>query len=790
MEHASDTPSPTHNPPRIIPFPHFQTWGKRYIEVPLEGPSFPLRLSKGASKKEQLAVEWIAEEVEWEMGGRPILRKEFVFEPVGETSPGIHLIDWSRPSGLKDRVARILDPEDRKVLDDSKGIEQDYVIRTLPDRGEVWMVAAGPQGLLYAAATLLQLLEPSEKGLRIQEAHVRDYPDFPYRASADWLLRAEINRWAYDWGDGKKAFVRRIKRQLDFCLRYKINMVFFDGFGWNSEKFPGYAGMMRDLNGYARDRGIKLIFSGFGANYDRAKVQPEHNIGQVHYNRKAYPRGEVYPCFGEVRTPEHPMLGTCRSNEALNLIKSREMSTFVRSVEPGALYIHFEDMGLFERAQERWLERCAECRTRWPNDNFAATDGGAGAIAHGCHVLLESIFGVRNSESGYDASRDCTVIPISPAYAVESDSEDDWDRVLDLWSNVVSLLPDHPNIQIGFREIFPRKSTNQRWVDAYKERLKSRGLNSKTFIFFLGGADQYSWHSFNYPFVATSIMSGMFEGGTSLYHFNGGLHQEPLQLLNAEFAWNVRAPGSLMPDTHEDCTEAWKALMKYENMPESICSEDGFLGEACRQIYGGQAGRAMYSFFSDYVCQPRSNGESLAPVLPDKLFPLSILWRILALDENHWNPSSPDSKPQATLTDLGITYGDWQRRLSHVWGLYARVTGRGRQRVGEALSAPDLNPSVREDLVYLEKCLQVGELFSELISSYHELLSHDSKEVEFAEGLEGTWDRLRILSDHLMRNFNFDTVCPVGGDQSSWDHAVLKLRNQLEVFSASPVIMH
>ena len=501
---------------------------------------------------------------------------------------------------------------------------------------------------------------------------------------------------------------------------------------------------------------------------------------RLHYNREEYPWGRTYACFGEARTPQHPTLGTCRSNEALNRIKAEEMETFVRSVEPGALYIHFEDLAFFGRSQERWLERCPRCRSRWPNDDFAATDGGAGAIAYGCTVLLEAIFGVKNSDSGYDASRDCTVIPISPAYAVGPGPEECWDRVLEFWSNVASLLPDHPNIQIGFREIFPRESTNERWINAYKERVESRGLNSKTFIFFLGGADQYSSHSFNYPFVATATMSGMFEGGTSLYHFNGGLHQEPLQLLNAEFAWNVHAPGALIPRTYRDCYEARDALMKCESMPESICSEEGFLGQACRRIYGRHAGTCMYSFFSEYAPQPRCDGNPLVPSLPEKLFPLSILWRILALDEAHWHPRAPDTKPQEAMKGHGVTYADWQARLSQVWALYAEVTGRGREKVIQALNAPDLNARAGEDLVYLEKCLQVGELFAELLSGYHELLSSDSDEAGRSEGLKRTRDRLRNLTDHLRSNFSFDTVCPVGGDQSSWDHAVLKLRNCLE----------
>ncbi|MBI4530826.1 MAG: hypothetical protein HY709_04820 [Candidatus Latescibacteria bacterium] len=781
MENFAHQSQTAGNHPRIIPRPQFQAWGKHIIQFSAGVNPANIFLTDGASKQEMLAAELIRTESLWLAQGKALFHEVPVGRATSKPSPGIYLIDWSRESSLKSRAAGILDAGDLEVLSDPQRMGQGYVTRVLPEQGEVWLVGAASQGVLYAVTTLLQLMEPAGDMVSIAEAHIRDYPDFRYREAADWLLRAEINRWAYDWGDGTREFIRRIKRKLNFCLRYKINTVFFDGFGWNSEKVPGYAQMMRELNGYARERGIKLMFGGFGSNYDPAKVQPQYNIGSVLYNRDGYPWGPIYACFGEARTPEHPFLGNCRANDALNDIKAQEMETFVRSVEPGALYIHFEDTGFFDRSQERWLARCPRCKERWPNDDFTAQDGGAGAIAHGYNVFLDVIFGVKNPDTGYEALRDCTIILIAPVYAVNQDSEEEWDRVLDLWVNAVSLLPNNQNIQIGFREIFPRKSTNQRWIDAYKQKLESTGLNSNTFVFFLGGADHYSWHSFNYPFVATAIMSGMFMNATTLYHFNGGLHQEPLQLLNAEFAWNIHAPEYLLPNTYKESRQAWESLMKLRLLPEGIFSASGFLGQACRHIYGHHAWSFMYQYFTEYVSHPHSGDELLIPILPEKLFPLSILWRILSFDQSHWDPRMTDPTTSRILERLAITESEWQGRLSRLWTLYAEITTQGQERVRQAIASPDLKTDAREDLVYLEKCLQVGTLFSELLSTYHEMLSYNSRDSGFVELLHQSEEKLRRLSDHVMMNFSFDTVCPVGGDQASWLQAILKLRNLLQI---------
>ena len=80
-------------------------------------------------------------------------------------------------------------------------------------------------------------------------------------------MNVEIDRWSYDWGDGIEAYTKRVKRKLDLCLRQKINMVLFHGFGWGTDLFPEFPALMQELNQYARQRGIHLMTGGYGASY-------------------------------------------------------------------------------------------------------------------------------------------------------------------------------------------------------------------------------------------------------------------------------------------------------------------------------------------------------------------------------------------------------------------------------------------------------------------------------------------------------------------------------------------
>jgi hypothetical protein len=665
---------------------------------------------------------------------------------------------------------------DRELLRAETHFGQSYLLET--GAHEVRIAGSTGIGLLYGTATLVQLLQPTASGVQVPGTVIQDFPSFRYRAASDWVLRAELNRWAYDWGDGQRAYIERIRRKLDFCLRFKINMVVFDGFGWSVDRRPGYAAMMRELNAYARERGIKLMFSGFGANFDPAKVEPEFHIGRVILNRRSYPDGPVYPCFGEDRTPEHPTYGTCRSNDALQREIARDIQAFVRAVEPGALYVHHEDTGHYTSTQGRWAHRCQECMRRWPNPDFAAADGGAGAMARGYGNILDAVNRVRNDDSGYDAARDCTVVFISPPYGVDSNRSGmgsgnvdpwlNWNKTLEFWTNVLAAMPAAPNMEVGFREIFAGPEGRQ-WMDVYRQRMLSRRLNPNVFVFFLGGADQYSNGSFNYPFTGSAVMNGLFDGAESIYNFNGGLHQEAQQVINAQYAWNSSAPGRLTPTSFDEGVKHWRALMKNDDLPPAIFASDGVFETACARVYGDRAGKAMARLQSFY--EDRQTGE-LPEFYPARVYTLAVLWRLLQGDSNYWN-REPSAIERRALESMHVSRTELHRRLAKFWRQSDAVNQRGTRMLEEVFNAGDLRPDAVEDVEQLRVCLAAGSRIAELVAAYHDWLADP------AADRTDVLRRYASLSRWLRDNVHTDFADPKGGDRSSWFEAAESIRSNL-----------
>jgi hypothetical protein len=333
--------APLAGAPRIVPAPHYyEPLAKR-----IQGP-FRVVVEQ-PDPKLQIAAAMIRDAL-----------------PAGSDT-SIHL--WNYSANRQPPVN--LNLLDREVLESASHWGQNYLILA-PDQRSVWVIGASPQGVIWGAASLLQLADGGD----LEAAYIRDYPDFEYRTASDWLLNIEINGWTYDRGQGVDAFARTVEAKLDRALKYKINMALMDGFGFSIAKRPPfYTALMRRLNAYARARGIHLYFGGYGASYGMAYepvVMYENGAafkGNVFENRRSYPDGPIYQCMGfpKARRGYDPAtLGSCRSNEALNQLKAAELTEFTRAVEPGALYIHHEDFGGFDGAAKAWLQRCQDCRRR------------------------------------------------------------------------------------------------------------------------------------------------------------------------------------------------------------------------------------------------------------------------------------------------------------------------------------------------------------------------------------------------------------------------------------------
>ena len=821
--------------PFIIPDPQFVSLQERDILVPNRAAAVVIVPSTAPTFKENLAQEIILNRLQ-ELGAAPGIATvaQHPDQVPEEAQATIFLVNYDeRPS------VPPLDAADRHVLEDSRNLEQNYVIRTQDNA--VFLVGSGDQGLLYAATTLIQLIDRREEEIRITTGHIRDFPSFKYRVASDWLLNNEINRWAYDYGDGREKYLARAKRKLDFCLLYKINAVRFEGFGWAIDRTPGYNSLIKELAKYARQRGIHLFHGGYGAGYalgtyqffggTREGASPSYQ-GRIFFNRKFYPDGATYGCvghpfedqqyFGKMPANFTRSLGTCRSNDTLNRLKAEELTAYVRELEPGGLYIHNEDVDNYRDTAPEWKNhRCDSCRKKWPNDDLKAPDGGAGALAHGFNALLDAVFSVRNEETGYDAKRDCFVGLISPGYVTYGTGESelysiktvpeahrDWNDLLALWTNVGKLLKfQAPEVQIGFREIWPLEETRERWVPALQSRFDRHGLKIGTYFLVFQGAD-FTYN--DYPFVTSPLTNVMFEGATTIENSSGSFAQEPMQLLNAAYGWNTRAYGVFVPaTTHGESRENYMRGTFNLDEPPEIVGDNGFLAQACGKIYGEQAGGFMYSYnrlygVQDEFATEKSRVNETTPHWANRrIYPIHTIAYSFARASRTWRPDLAEADQR--LVSMGVaaagettemTGAVLHEKLSRVWSLRGAVTRDGSELVQNALRSEDLRPEAKEDLEHLFARLNLGFRFADSVSALHLAYRDCATENDDAaqDTLQRARDRLAETVTYMNDNFEFRMSDASGGDQSSWRYyatligeKIDELQGSLTAESALPV---
>ncbi len=615
-----------------------------------------------------------------------------------------------------------------------------YRIDVTPEGVEI--VAVEGEGLLRAAATLLQLLRDDGDHLSLPCLALTDWPSFRHRCAGDWLLNAEINRWAYDWGDGRDAYLARVRRKLDLCFEYKINQVWFDGFGWDVERFPGYAGLQRELSAYARQRGIRLTFAGYGGGYGTSYQQSElyrcGYQGQTFLNRRPYPDGPEYDCCGLPAAPLSRRYGTCLSNEALHAAKLDEMARFVSEVQPGFLYVHDIDSGTLGESHEAWRLRSDECRNRWPSDEMAAPDGQAAAVAAWYREVRERLSRVPGS-GDYDPARDLTVIFASPVYTVrtEAGQPDVWDEEVAYYRMLSTRMGPLANVQIAIREQFLQPSGEAR-VMQLRRALDEVGHGHGLHVIAFGGGDMYRTDDLACPVGA---FAPYFAGAESVCLSNGGVHEEPVQLTNAEFLWSGACRGYAERGTVRDEVEtAFTEVSCGRRRPPEVLGPGGALQAACRRLWAEAAGDAMYRAYTAGPDGARG--------------PVSRVWWAITREVRRLRGDPVHA--ECTWESLRET---WAERLA--------ATEQALAHAGEAARLCD-----DADIAWFARCLEVGRRFAHAVLLAVELRLADAPETR--RELSSTLD---ALEEHLGSEFRFEFVDALGGDPGCWLETVVLLRD-------------
>jgi hypothetical protein len=417
-------------------------------------------------------------------------------------------------------------------------------------------------------------------------------------------------------------------------------------------------------------------------------------------------------------------LGSCRSNDELNAQKAAELSEFVRAVEPGALYIHHEDFGGFDGTEQAWRQRCEACRRRWPNDALLASDGGAGGLGHGYSALIEAVNRVKNAESGYDASRDCQIILVSPVYVPDEPQSEDWAKALELWRNVALEIPKAANVQTCFREVYPLRQGGERFTERFASAMQAAGSPLRVFMFFAGGADRFIT---DYPLSGAPALNALFLGARGMYNASGDFYQEPMELINAEFSWNAHAKGFRVPRTFDESQQLMGQFMYEDNSPPEIFGPEALFDLACQRLYGEHAAPMMAKYYRLSAMLPEVASESPSTVrqmtyLPltwDRAYAAPSHWRRLIHDSMTWGASIDDEVYSAAMTRMGIDRKELHRRMARRWHL---MSGLNREALGLLDSAIQAGPKPEslEDLRFLKTLLSIYQPLIDSLAGFHD----------------------------------------------------------------------
>lgn len=599
----------------------------------------------------------------------------------------------------KNSADLIITYEENALFDKKYAQEQGYIIRKEADT-PIIITAKNEVGILYAVMTLIQLADKD-----IKEFTITDYPDFKLRGNK-WTIWAESGAWSFDFGDGAENIKKRIKRLLDINVRYKINAIYMDGFGFSTDRFPEYADIMRFSNDEARKRGISIYTGGYLMSYGQQGTGTFQ--GKAYLNRKSYPDGEVYECLGsymayniknwvkkiadystrrtKVEAREH---GTCLSNEALFDLKMQEIENYLVKTHAGGLYLH--SMDAYEIHPELWLARCEDCRKKWPDDSLFSPDGAAGAFAEYFNKMAERLAKVKDGD--YDASRDLNLMVISPGYAyAELTNDEDYDTCMKFWGAVSKLL-DNDIVTIGFREQFFYHDKN-----VYRaESITGNGFEQDTCVInFSGGDGFYNDHIFCITALFNYIMKGydgmLFAGGNAL--------QEPMQVFDAEYSWASEKSGFYnipRPENQAEFIKLYHDTMDGKVRPEEIFGEGGLLDIICEKLYGKDSGKKM--------------AEVYRMVTPDGAHPiLSACSRTIYTHSNSWTLNMVWDYED--LTEEKIL--EYKKRFSECATLSEKAVGL----MGEAIESFRGTQNHKDDMKFIRECFNMGAQLCTLLEEY------------------------------------------------------------------------
>lgn len=609
----------------------------------------------------------------------------------------------------------VLKKADDPFFEKKNAKEQGYIL--CRNEEGVALTAQTSIGFLYGLMTLRQLCEEAPKQFSIY-----DKPQIRFRGNMNTMW-AESGLWSYDFGDGLENACQRLRVAIDQAAMAKLNLMYFDAFGYGTDRFPGYNETMRSLSEYGRVRGVRMMFGAYGMSYG-SSAHNNHYFGKVYRNHYPYPDGEIYDCIGtyDQYNPDAPLkgrsYGTCLSNKALTDDKIAEIRTYLRATGASVIYMH--NMDSDEMHEPLWLGRCDHCRKEYPNDDLYAADGAAGAFAAFYDQMLDSLL---------PEFPDLIICPVSPGYAYAEETEDAvFEKCRKFWAGVRKCVRNKENMIPLFRELFHQHEEPKLRYDLLSECIDSYGC-----AFFSSGDGYYSDKIYT-PSAAYAVT---MRDADLMICANGSALQKPTQLANAEYLWNTDNSAFWNLEIPKD----YKSIMSHYNdfregviRPEGIYGDDGLLDTSCELIFGKKYGKRI----ADVYRVRGKNGE--CPIFTACN---AEIWTKMTVSSYYmlWdNPVYPWGKP---------INAEEQEKFRTRFAECTIATVTAKQILEELLREEDMDKDTREYLQFMRDSAEICIVICNQLTRYMDLYIEADRYFESGTPVNGD---ICARCDGLMRD--------------------------------------
>ena len=504
----------------IVPMPKRVALGGR--DVGLKGAV--IVLGARASEQDGIGGDWINDHLERKGAARLRVVRE---DRIPLAAPVVIHVGTRESSVTIERAAR----QGRFRLGPRDPGERGYVVHwdRAGKRNEVYLAGADPVGALYACVTFAELLRGKGADVRVRQAGIVDWPDFPTCGECVSLYNPETRQATQraGWGNAPspaelKAYVKARKAHLDRLLRWKYSAYNCQEavIRWR-RKDPNHQASrvaMAEVNDYAKARGIRPLAYCFSPFVCKQKDLPNYpkRCATLHNGRRW--RGWV----------------RCWSMDKERRKFAGRLGDYIRDCGITDVGFHDTDTGGFYNPAQ-WALRCDVCRKRWGDDYVAAT------------VNKFRIFYDEIKKRVPDARLHLTLDPYNISVMTPKGAEDYLvgrygpgpnvaarakslrDMVTGFWTRVNAAMPK--DVTFCIRE------TGIGNVRAFTALTKGHGV----FIWYKSGSNQ--WMSFydETPRFIPTFRSG--DRNDMVYTVSMNLVMPVKALAVREYAWNVKAPG-------------------------------------------------------------------------------------------------------------------------------------------------------------------------------------------------------------------------------------------------------